>query len=86
MEPITKEERDIQSKLKVLRQAENIRDVGKACRYIGIRRSSFYRWKASFEMSGEAGLIKQKPIQKTPPTRRRPRSSTRSYTYEANAI
>lgn len=73
MEPITKEERDIQSKLKVLRHAENIRDVGKACRYIGIGRSSFYRWKASFEMSGEAGLINQKPIPKkpanqTPPT------------------
>ena len=63
---MTKEERDIQRKLKVLRHAEKIGDVGKACRYFGIGRSSFYRWKASFEQNGEAGLINQKPIPKNP--------------------
>ena len=52
-----KEDRDIQRKLKVLRHAEKIGDVGKTCRYFGIGRSSFYRWKASFEQNGEAGLI-----------------------------
>jgi hypothetical protein len=41
---MTKEDRDIQRKLKVLRHAEKIGDVGKTCRYFGIGRSSFYRW------------------------------------------
>jgi hypothetical protein len=44
MDPMTKEDRDIQRKLKVLRHAEKIGDVGKTCRYFGIGRSSFYRW------------------------------------------
>ncbi|WP_295442752.1 helix-turn-helix domain-containing protein, partial [Sphingorhabdus sp. EL138] len=63
---MTKEERDIQRKLKVLRHTEKIGDAGKACRYFGIGRSSFYRWKASFERNGEAGLINAKPIPKNP--------------------
>ena len=29
-------------------------------------RSSFYRWKASYEQYGEAGLINAKPIPKNP--------------------
>jgi hypothetical protein len=37
---MTKEERDIQRKLKVLRHAEKIGDVGRACRF-GIGRSGF---------------------------------------------
>jgi transposase len=63
---MAKEERDIQRKLKVLRHAEKIGDVGKTCRYFGIGRSSFYRWKAPFEQDGEAGLINHKPIPKNP--------------------
>jgi hypothetical protein len=86
MEPMTKEERDVQRKLKALRHTEKIGDAGKACRYFGIGRSSFYRWKASFVQNGEAGLITKSSFPKTLPTRRRPRSSTRSYTHEANTI
>ena len=33
---MTKEDRDIQRKLKVLRYAEKISDVAKACRYFGL--------------------------------------------------
>ena len=50
----------------MLRHAEKIGDVGKTCRYFGVGRSSFYRWKASFEQHGEAGLMNQKPIPKNP--------------------
>jgi hypothetical protein len=46
---MTKEERDIQCKLKVLRHAEKIGDVGKTCRYFGVGRSSFYRRKAAYD-------------------------------------
>jgi len=66
MDPMTKEDRDIQRKLKVLRHAEKIGDVGKTCRYFGIGRSSFYRWRAAYEQRGEAGLINAKPIPKNP--------------------
>ena len=41
---MTKEDRNIQRKLKVLRYAKKISDVAKACRYFGVGRSSFYRW------------------------------------------
>ena len=61
-----KEDRDIQRKLKVLRHAKKIGDVGKTCRYFGIGRSSFYRWRAAYEQRGEAGLINAKPIPKNP--------------------
>jgi hypothetical protein len=49
---MTKEDRDIQRKLKVLRHAEKIGDVASTCRYFGVGRSSFYRWKNAYQQSG----------------------------------
>jgi transposase InsO family protein len=66
MDPMTKEDRDIQRKLKVLRHAEKTGHVARTCRYFGVGRSSFYRWKAAYEQSGEAGLVNAKPIPKNP--------------------
>ena len=66
---MTKEDRNIQSNLKVLRYAEEISDVAKACRYFGVGRSSFYRWKAVYEQPGEVGLVNTKSIPKTRPTK-----------------
>jgi transposase InsO family protein len=63
---MTKEDRDIQRKLKVLRHAEKTGHVAKTCRYFGVGRSSFYRWKAAYEQSGETGLVNAKPIPKNP--------------------
>ena len=54
---MTKEDRDIKRKLKVLRHAEKTGHVARTCRYFGVGRSSFYRWKAAYEQSGEAGLV-----------------------------
>jgi transposase-like protein len=42
---------------KVLKQAgEGARNVARVCRYFGISRQAFYRWKRRFEEDGEVGL------------------------------
>ena len=71
---MTKDQREIQRKLRILRYAEKIGHVAKACRYFGIGRSSFYRWRQAYTERGEAGLINAPPIPKwhanrTPPER-----------------
>lgn len=63
---MTTEEREIQRKLRVLQHAEQIGDARKACRYFGIGKSSFYRWRKAYREHGEAGLINAKPIPKNP--------------------
>ena len=42
---MTKDQREIQRKLRILRYAEEIGHVAKTCRYFGIGRTSFYRWR-----------------------------------------
>jgi transposase-like protein len=63
---MTKEDRDIQRKLKVLRHAEKTGHVARTCRYFGVGRSSFYRWRTAYKQRGEAGLVNAKPIPKNP--------------------
>ena len=63
---MTNEERDIQRKLKVLQHAEKIGNARKACRYFGVGRSSFYRWRDAYQKHGEAGLKNAKSIPKNP--------------------
>ena len=46
---MTKEERDVQRRLRLLHHAEKTGHVTKTCRYFGVGRSSFYRWKAAYE-------------------------------------
>jgi transposase len=65
-------ERDIQRKLRVLRHAEQIGDVSRTCRYFGIGRASFYRWKAAFQRQGEIGLANRKTVPKNPANRTAP--------------
>ena len=48
--------REAEHKLQVLKHAEAVDDVGKACRYFGVGRASFYRWRAAFQQHGVAGL------------------------------
>ena len=54
---VTDEDREVRRKLRVLEYAEQIGDVSKTCRYFGIGRASFYRWKKALDQSGEAGLV-----------------------------
>ncbi len=49
--------RDIKRKFRNLLHADKIGSVSKTCRYFGIGRSSFYRWRAAYRDWGEAGLI-----------------------------
>ena len=63
---MTHEERDIQRKLRVLQHAEKIGNARKACRYFGIGRSSFYRWRDAYQKHGESGLKNAKSIPKNP--------------------
>ena len=44
----------------------SIGDVGKACRYFGVGRASFYRWRTAFHRQGEAGLANRKTTPKNP--------------------
>ena len=70
---MTKEDqREIQRKLRVLRHAERPGQVAKTCRYFGIGRASFYRWKRAYKRDGEAGLANAKPIPKSSPNQTPP--------------
>ena len=47
-------------RLRILKHAENEpRYVAQTCRYFGISRTAFYRWKKRFDEFGEAGLTDQ---------------------------
>lgn len=69
---MTQAETDIQRKLRILRHSKETGHVDWTCRYFGIARASFYRWKAALERHGELALVRKKPIPKntkneTPP-------------------
>lgn len=61
---MSKDQREIQRKLRILRHAEEIGHVAKTCRYFGVGRSSFYRWREAYRKRGEAGLVNHPPIAK----------------------
>ena len=61
---MNKDQREIQRKLRILQHAEEIGSVVKTCRYFGISRSGFYRWKDAYAKDGEAGLINRPSIPK----------------------
>ena len=66
------EEHDIRRKLRVLKHAEQSGNVSHTCRYFGVSRDSFYRWKRNYLESGEAGLINTKPCPENPKLRTPP--------------
>ncbi len=66
------DEREVQRKLRVLQHAERTGQVAKTCRYFGIGRASFYRWKRAYQRYGEDGLAGAKTIPKKPPNQMPP--------------
>ena len=42
---MNKDQRGIRRKLRILKHAEEIGSVVKTCRYFGVSRSGFYRWR-----------------------------------------
>lgn len=61
---MNKEQREIARKLRVLGHAEETGQVAKTCRYFGVSRSSFYRWRVAYLKLGEAGLVNRPLIPK----------------------
>ena len=66
---MTQAERDIRRKLRIIKHAEEIGNVSKACRYFGISRSTYYVWKQRCAQLGEVGLINSKPCPENPTLR-----------------
>ena len=58
---MTKAQRDILRKKRVLEHAERIGNIRKTCRYFGVSRLGFYRWKQAYETYGDEGLVNKKP-------------------------
>jgi len=56
-------EREIRRKKRILDHAVESGNVAKTCRYFGIPRSSFYRWRNVYLEYGEEGLRCQVCIQ-----------------------
>ena len=65
----TKAKRDITHKLRILNHAKESGNIKKTCRYFGISRDTFYRWKRNYEERGEEGLINHKPCPENPKLR-----------------
>ena len=60
-------DREIRRKQRVLEHAVDSGNVAKTCRYFGVPRSSFYRWRNVYLEHGEEGLRSKKPIAKSHP-------------------
>jgi transposase InsO family protein len=50
------QQRKIKHRMAVLRHAEEFGNVSLTCRYFGISRPTFYRWRQRFEGHGPEGL------------------------------
>ena len=69
---MTKAQRDIKRKLRVLHHAAESGNVSKTCRYFGISRETFYQWKRAYEKTGEKALVNSKPCPANPKLRTPP--------------
>ena len=54
---MSKAQREIARKLRILQHAEETGHVAKTCRYFGVGRSSLYRWHEAYRKHGDAGLV-----------------------------
>jgi transposase-like protein len=69
---MTKTQRDISRKPRVLAYAQQIHNISKTCRYFGISRQTFYDWKKTYAEKGETGLINSKHCPENPNLRAPP--------------
>ncbi len=54
-------QRDIKRKLRILNHAKESKNVSKTCRYFGISRETFYKWKRDYMQHGDKTLVNSKP-------------------------
>lgn len=64
-----KAEHNIRRKLKILAHAEETGQVAKTCRYWGISRGTFYRWKRDYWAHEEQALVNSEPCPENPSIR-----------------
>lgn len=65
----TKAQLEIAYKLKVFAHAEQNGNIALICRYFGISRDTFYRWKKNYKSKGEIGLVNSKSCPQNPKLR-----------------
>ena len=66
---MTEDQREIRRKQRGLEHACRHGDVSKACRYFGVGRSGFYRWRVANRRKGEAGLVGRRSVPHNPPNK-----------------
>ena len=66
---MAKDQQEIRRKLRILDHAAASGDVSKTCRYFGIGRASFYRWRHALADHGEAGLANKRSVPHNHPNR-----------------
>jgi IS30 family transposase len=67
---MSKEARDsfeLQRRLATFRYAKEWNNVAKACRTFCVPRASYYKWKKAYDIAGEAGLERKRPIARKHP-------------------
>jgi transposase len=52
-------------KLVTLEYAKVLGNARKACKELGIHRSSYYEWRKAYNLESKAGLIRKKPVAKS---------------------
>lgn len=60
---------DIRRKIRILQYGKETGNVSKACRYFGISRETYYKWKLDYESNGEKALVNSKPCPQNPKRR-----------------
>lgn len=65
----TKEQSDIRRKLRVLEHGKENGNISKTCRYFGVSREPYYKWKRDYQEKGESALINSKPCPQHPKLR-----------------
>ena len=66
---MAKYQQETRRKLRILDHAAASGDVSKTCRYFGIGRASFYRWRHALADHGEAGLANKRSVPHNHPNR-----------------
>lgn len=66
---MTKDEKEIRRKLRIIKHAEESGNNAKTCRYFGIPRSLFYLWRNAYRELGVEGLKPKKPSPNLTPTK-----------------